>query len=276
MNVIDQPVTTIARKNAAARRYIDLLCRCLVFSMWDDPGTLALDKAYKFGPFKGMFTVPLRLLRKLGIELRLHKAGTFPAMAHTMTTMLHLERTRDMIETVLEDGVEGDFCECGTWRGGCAILMRGMLEAYGDKDRKVWVCDSFEGLPKPKQMLYPEDWLFRCKTMAVPLRTVQENFRRYGLLDDRVKFIKGFFGESLLDAPIHKLAVLRMDGDLYESTMDILTNLYCRLSPGGYCIVDDYILPGCAKAVTDFRALHNITAPLVRFERESRYWRKES
>lgn len=72
------------------------------------------------------------------------------------------------------------------------------------------------------------------------LEEVQENFRRYNLLDDQVQFLKGWFCDTLPTAPIEKLAVLRLDGDLYESIMDGLNALYDKVSPGGFIIVDDY------------------------------------
>ena len=86
------------------------------------------------------------------------------------------------------------------------------------------------------------------------LDTVQANFRRYGLLDDRVKFLPGWFRDTLPVAPVERIAVLRLDGDMYESTHLALTHLYPKLSSGGFLIVDDYgALPNCRRAVEDFR-----------------------
>jgi O-methyltransferase/demethyldecarbamoylnovobiocin O-methyltransferase/8-demethyl-8-(2,3-dimethoxy-alpha-L-rhamnosyl)tetracenomycin-C 4'-O-methyltransferase len=81
------------------------------------------------------------------------------------------------------------------------------------------------------------------------------------LLDDQVRFLKGWFKDTLPTAPIEKLSVLRLDGDLYESTMTALESLYPKLSIGGYAIIDDYApsVPCCVQAVDDFRARHNIT-----------------
>ena len=93
--------------------------------------------------------------------------------------------------------------------------------------------------------------------MAVSLEAVRNNFARYGLLDEQVVFLKGFFSETLPTAPIRQLSILRVDADLYESTMDVLRNLYSALSAGGYAIFDDYQnLPDCRRAIDDFRRNH--------------------
>lgn len=90
------------------------------------------------------------------------------------------------------------------------------------------------------------------------IETVRRNFARYGLLDEQVHFLKGWFGRSLSKAPIERLAVLQLDGDLYESTWDALTHLYPKLSPGGFAIVDDYWYASCRTAVHDYRVQHGI------------------
>ncbi|MCX6702924.1 MAG: macrocin O-methyltransferase, partial [Candidatus Wolfebacteria bacterium] len=93
-------------------------------------------------------------------------------------------------------------------------------------------------------------------------------------LDDRVVFLRGWFKDTLPNAPIKKLAVLRLDGDMYGSTMDALENLYHKLSPGGYCIIDDYSLKNCGRAVDNFREKNKISSPLVWIDYDGVYWRK--
>jgi hypothetical protein len=212
-----------------------------------------------------------RLVRKEG--------GDWPGRAHTMIGLDRLDNLQLCMEDVLKRGVPGDFIECGAWRGGATIFMRAVLKAHGVKDRRVWVADSFEGLPAPRGDVYPADAEVPVESkgaMAVSLEQVQENFRRYGLLDDRVQFLKGWFSETLPGAPIERLAVLRVDGDLYESTMDALKSLYPRLSVGGYVIVDDAgSLPPCRKAVEDYRSAHHITSEVKRIDWTGIYWKKE-
>jgi O-methyltransferase len=109
--------------------------------------------------------------------------------------------------------------------------------------------------------------------LAVDLDSVKRNFERYGLLDQQVVFLKGWFCDTLPNAPIEKLSILRLDGDMYGSTMEALKALYPKLSPGGFCIVDDYHLDGCKQAVDDYRRNNKITAPLETIDWAGRYWR---
>src|SRR5262249_7246717 len=157
---------------------------------------------------------------------------------------------------VITHEVPGDFIETGIWRGGACIMLRAVLAAYDVTDRIVWCADSFEGLPPPDAEKYPADAGDRHHTfapLAVSLEEVKSNFERYGLLDERVKFLKGWFKDTLPSAPIGKLALLRLDGDMYESTMDALVALYDKVVPGGAVIVDDYgAVEGCRRAVSDF------------------------
>jgi O-methyltransferase len=142
----------------------------------------------------------------------------------------------------------------------------------------VWAADSFEGLPSPNAERYPGDAGDRhheYSYLAVPLEEVRENFRRYGLLDEQVVFLKGWFRDTLPSAPIESLAVMRLDGDMYEATWDALANLYPKLSPGGYLIVDDYkVVPGCRQAVDEYRARHGLAEEIVEIDWAGVYCRK--
>ncbi len=197
--------------------------------------------------------------------------------SHTMVGRKRLQNIMQCLDIVRLDRVPGDLIETGVWRGGACILMRGYLAAWDMKDRAVWVADSFEGLPKPT---LPQDagYDFSAELspiLAVSLDEVQENFRRYGLLDDQVHFLKGWFRDTLPDAPIDQLAVLRLDGDLYESTMDALNALYHKVVPGGFVIVDDYgDFEPCRRAVNEFRDRQGISEPIIRIDWAGSYWRK--
>ncbi len=140
------------------------------------------------------------------------------------------------------------------------------------------------GLPEPDAEKFPLEhkayhWRVMSKQynrLAASLEEVQANFARFGLLDAQVRFLKGWFRDTLPVAPVERLALLRLDGDFYESTMEALENLYHRISPGGFCIVDDYGEDGwtyCRRATDEFRARHGITAPLTRVDRSCWYWR---
>ncbi len=93
---------------------------------------------------------------------------------------------------------------------------------------------------------------------AVSLEEVRKNLKAYDLLDEQCEFLKGWFRDTLPTAPIQQLALLRLDGDLYESTMDALTSLYPKLSVGGFVIIDDYTIGQCRQAVQDYRSAHHI------------------
>nr|WP_255570122.1 TylF/MycF family methyltransferase [Cohnella sp. CFH 77786] len=205
------------------------------------------------------------------------KGGDWPLVAHSMIGRLRMENLLSCMKSVVNDHIEGDFIETGVWRGGSCIFMRGFLKAYGIDNRRVWVADSFEGLPKPDPAKYPVDagdTFYQFDYLRVSLEQVQENFRKYDLLDEQVKFLKGWFKDTLPAAPIDQIAILRADGDLYESTMDCLNNLYDKVTPGGFVIIDDYGLRTCKEAVDDFRREHNIQEPMVTIDWTGVYWRK--
>ena len=206
--------------------------------------------------------------RNLGLD--------WPVTAETMIGMQRLTHLQHCVETVLAEEIPGDLIECGVWRGGACILMRAVLVAYGDKERCVWLADSFQGLPPPDPENYPaEDLTLNGAKVAVPESTVRNNFKRYGLLDDRVRFLPGWFKNTLPDAPIDRIALLRLDGDLYESTIQALDALYPKLSVGGYCIIDDYVEIGaCRQAVTDYRRKNSISAEIIDIDGSGVYWRK--
>ena len=91
----------------------------------------------------------------------------------------------------------------------------------------------------------------------------RSTLRRYGVLDDRITFVPGYFNESLPPEQATAFALVHIDADAYDSVMDALDRLYSRISPGGYVVVDDFHLPGVRAAVMDFRNKVGITAPLL-------------
>ena len=132
-------------------------------------------------------------------------------------------------------------------------IMRAVLKVHGVTDRLIWVADSFAGLPAPDANRYPRDHgdqLHTFPQLAVPLDRVLVTFRRYGLLDS--SFPRRLVPRHASTAPIERLAVMRLDGDMYESTIQALESLYDRLAVGGFVIVDDYgNAAGCRRAVHD-------------------------
>ena len=196
-----------------------------------------------------------------------------PEDSETMLGLRQLDNMQRCVVDVLRRGVPGDLVETGVWRGGMTILMRAILAAYGVADRRVWVVDSFAGLPPVGRETDPCEW--EQGDLAVSLETVKNNFSRYGLLDDQVVFLKGYFSDTLRNCSIGPISILRVDADLYGSTMEVLTSLYPKLSPGGYAIFDDYRnLPGCRRAIEDYRRDLGITEQVHNIDSRGVYWQK--
>jgi hypothetical protein len=203
-----------------------------------------------------------------------HEADNRVEDAETMLGTRQLDHMQQCIVDVLTRNIPGDLIEAGVWRGGMTIFMRAALMAYQVADRKVWVADSFAGLPAIDRQNDAFAW--QGGDMAVSLETVRINFARYGLLDEQVVFLEGFFCETLPTAPIRQLSILRVDADLYASTMDVLRNLYSVLSAGGYAIFDDYQnLPDCRRAIDEFRRNNGITEKICRIDERAVYWQKQ-
>lgn len=203
----------------------------------------------------------------------------WPTSALTMIGGTRMRNLRNLLEMALQNGVEGDFIETGVWRGGACIYAKAIFDAHGAQTRRIFVADSFRGLPPPNEVDYPQDagdTHYSYAELAISRETVESNFRRFGLIDERVIFIEGWFSETLATAPIEKLCVLRLDGDLYESTIVALEALYHKVSAGGFVIIDDYLLGPCAQAVNDFRSKRGITAPIQPVDGAAIWWQVES
>lgn len=104
---------------------------------------------------------------------------------------------------------------------------------------------------------------------------MKANFARYGLLDDNVRFVKGWFKETLPTLSDERWALIRLDGDMYESTMDGLTPLCPDLTLGGHLVIDDYWgVEACRQAVHDYRDEHAIHEPIRRIDWTGAYWQR--
>ncbi len=201
-------------------------------------------------------------LRELGIffDGKVQNSG----YAHSMMGKARMDNLHASLDVVRLENIAGDLIECGVWRGGGCIFMAGYCRLHGMEDRRIFVADSFDGLPKPS---HPQDQSFdlskeKFPELAVSLQTVQENFAAYDLDRPNVIYLKGWFKDTLPQAPIEQIALLRLDGDLYESTMDALNALYDKVAPGGVVIIDDYnAIAACRQAVTDFFAKRSLSMP---------------
>ena len=268
--------------DSASKLYLELLKKTLTDTL------RCSDEYMEYEGQKGVrFTMVDKYLTKRGFQImkripfniEKRKVGKdWPMYAETMVGVERLNNIEKLLIDVIENNIEGDCIETGVWRGGATIFMAAIIKAFNQK-RNVWVADSFEGLPKPNAEKYPHDKGddHHTKTrLAISKEEVEKNFKNYDLLGDNIKFLKGWFKDTLPKAPIEKLALVRLDGDMYESTMDGMINLYPKLQSGGYIIIDDWgAVPACKKAVLDYREKHSITEDIILIDWGGVYWKKK-
>jgi O-methyltransferase len=258
-----------SNEGVSVSRYLDLMELALTGALYNDPPCDPWTHQVKTADGK-LVTVEQGVYdanrRKHGID--------WPSTAPSMIGFLRMHQLRRAIETVIDDSVRGDLLETGVWRGGACIMMKAVL-ASNVSSRRVFVADSFQGMP-PSTQPDDKDHTKYNRELSVSLDEVVTNFVRYGLLDDKVVFVPGWFKNTLPTLPTEELAILRLDGDLYESTFDALDTCYHKVSKGGFVIVDDYyVLKGCQRAVDGFRRTRGITTPLIDIDGVGAYWRVE-
>jgi O-methyltransferase len=208
-------------------------------------------------------------------------AKIFKIYPRTMLEMPRLFDLADIVRAVDRDRIPGDFVECGVWNGGAVGLM-GLVSR---EPRTIHLFDSFEGLPEPSE----EDGVSNARSSRGPLKALGacvgekapavRDFlvKRLGLSEESLVFHVGWFQDTVpVDAPsIGKISILRLDGDWYESTRVCLNELYDKLSPGGFLIIDDYgDLVGCRRAVDEFFQVRGENPSFVHSDNECIYFRK--
>lgn len=222
---------------------------------------------------------PLGVFGATEFDSRIRDGGwDWPSRAFTMVGTKRLKNVRDLMVSAIELKIPGDFVETGVWRGGASIMARAVLAAYNVTDRKIIACDSFEGLPPPDEKKFPADAgsvFHEYSDLAIGLETVKANFAKFDLLDDQVIFLKGWFRDTMPLVPSKEIAVLRLDGDMYESTIDPLNHLFDRVSDGGWVIVDDYsVVPAAKTAVHDFLDARKISIQMTPIDDVGVFFRK--
>jgi len=180
-----------------------------------------------------------------------------PYAAMGRTRLDSLEQCLDLVRT---EAVAGDFADCGTGRGGGAMFMRAYVDAYEMPKRRVWVADRFRASPEPDRA--PRLPAEGVAGLQADLNLVRDGFRRFGILDGKVRFLEGPPGETLPDAPIETLALLRVGHGLGAEVRTVLESTYDRLGPGGFVVIDDFADALCRKEVEAFRTDRGIDAPL--------------
>ncbi|MEJ2619793.1 MAG: TylF/MycF/NovP-related O-methyltransferase [Candidatus Thiodiazotropha sp.] len=278
-------IQSIPTPSGPDQLYLDLLKRALTRTL-----VAKNIERHSLNPKRPIFAVTNKVIKNILTPLKLelvkniessehdyiestHSANTRNEEAETMLGIKQLDQMQAAITDVVNNNIPGDALEAGVWRGGMTIFMRGVLRVLNDNSRNVWVVDSFEGLPAPDKNHDSFGWVE--EDMSVSLDDVKKNFQRYNLDDENVKYLKGFFSETLPQAPIDKLSILRVDADLYESTLSVLEPLYPKLSVGGYAIFDDYQnLKDCQRAINEYRQKHNITDEIIEIDQRAIYWKK--
>lgn len=265
-------------------RYLELLKRALVNWIYPEhelqvsylqSDHVASDKLTRSRYLRDISQIEAEKFAEL---LEKKKHGFVTVLSHTLIGLRRLNHLEYCAREIFARGIPGDFFEAGVCQGGASIFLRALQVVFGEEQRKTWAADSFEGLPPATlpqdagldftESNYP--WL------AFSQERVEEHFRRYDLWSDQVRLVKGWFNETLPELDCGPLALLRLDADLYQSTMDILVNLYDKVVPGGFVVVDDYgAFEACRLAIDDFRRERNVQAPLKWIDWSGVYWCKE-
>jgi O-methyltransferase len=257
-------------REALRSAYLDLLKLCLC----DLAGTTTVS----VGPTPDGAVVA-REMR--GDQLRARSVGLdWPLQGITMSGLRRLDDLQSCVDSVVRDRVDGDFIEAGAWRGGATILMRAALDSLGDDDRTVWVADSFQGFPDADGVDADRAdvgaYLSAFDFLAVSEQEVRDNFARLGF-ERGVRFLRGFFNDTLPDLADRRWAIVRLDGDSYDATHVALESLYPGLAIGGYLIVDDYgAVEECRRAVDEFRRNRGISEALEAVDWTCVRWRRGS
>ena len=204
--------------------------------------------------------------------------STYSVKGLTMQRPEELARLRSLIESLVDAGVCGDVYETGTWRAGTAIYMAAVFRAYESLQtvpkcppRRFWYFDSFEGF-KPSDDKKLDKYL-ASKNYVAPLEVVRESFASFGLNDDNIHLVKGYFEDTMRNlVHVEPIALLRLDGDLYSSTKVVMDKLYPFVVVKGWVVVDDYdwhpkqTSQGtklCKEAIDEYREEFGIVSPLV-------------
>jgi|SRR5215469_2997713 len=200
--------------------------------------------------------------------------SVYSVMPYSLVGASGLEATFDAASDLVSKNIPGDFVECGVARGGCAALLA-TVAARDFVARRVWLFDSFEGLPSPTSHDFSGDRkstgkhirpLVRGSCLGTKDEVEWLLFSKFAFERNSIVLVQGWFQDTL---PVYRpglgrIALLRIDGDWYESTSCCLENLYDNVSPGGWVIVDDYgVCFGCKKAVQEFFEKRKIRPALI-------------
>lgn len=200
--------------------------------------------------------------------------------AVTMTSPERIFALITAVVYVCENGIGGDFVECGVWKGGSSAAIAKTLAHLKVTDRTLWMYDTFDGMSQPTEadvdfLGQTADQLLDRQDIAEstsvwcrsPLGEVKATMRATGYPMDQINFVQGRVEETLPRRSPERLALLRLDTDWYESTKCELEILFPKMSPGGVLIIDDYgHWQGCRKAVDEYFAQQGVSMLLNRID----------
>ncbi|WPU93553.1 TylF/MycF/NovP-related O-methyltransferase [Mucilaginibacter sabulilitoris] len=199
---------------------------------------------------------------------------------YTMTTPERIASLVNAVNYLVKNNIEGDFVECGVWRGGSTMAAIDTLVKTGDKNREIYLYDTYEGMSEPTEhdkvfTGTAADELMNTSDKNDPtsvwcysaLEEVQKNVGTLNYPAGKVHYVKGKVEDSIPQTLPGKIALLRLDTDWYESTAHELKHLYPLLVPGGVIIIDDYgHWEGARKAVDEYIAENKLPLLLNRID----------
>jgi len=240
-----------------------------------------------------MKKIILNFLKKLGYKVqKINKPEFFVDMdkdffalaekckPHTMTSTERLYSVYKSVEYCINNNIEGDYVECGVWKGGSSMMIALSLLKNNIKDKKIYLYDTYEGMSEPTEddinySLNKADKKYE-NTMNIKsgsdwcrseIDEVKQNLYSTGYPKENIIFVKGKVEDTIPQTISPKIALLRLDTDWYESTKHEMNNLYPILSEKGVLIIDDYgHWLGCRKAVDEYFAENNISLLLNRID----------
>lgn len=226
--------------------HLELLAKAIV----GDLGVVKLKEPNKLLRLLNKVIKPYRIT----VEVDQHDKTYWPV---TQVSMVSYEMLMFLHEAILSAPRNTNVVECGVWKGGASIFAHFNIQMRTDK-MTLYLCDSFAGLPAPVAVEDKNMKLHHCSdVLAASITDVQNNFKRFGINpcdNEHIKFVAGYFCDTMPTCKntIKNIGVLRVDCDMYQSTMDVLDNLYDNVVDGGYIIIDDYNAMPESNAAIDY------------------------
>lgn len=220
--------------------------------------------------FVKLSRVPEQLLINVGVESATDMEPAFFAIYekcrdHTLKPFKEMYALYEAAAFVAKAGIEGDFVECGVWKGGSSMIVAQTFLQLNRTDKKLYLCDTYEGMPEvtdddedigvnPFQLVKGVATMLRgghTGLFYAPIEEVRRNMESTGYPQENVLFVKGLVENTIPAQAPEQISLLHLDSDLYQSTYHELTHLFPRLTRGGVLVIDDYGSWKGSKQATD-------------------------